>query len=55
MDSGDFRQALGRFATGVCLVTVNDPELGPLATTVNSFLVGLIGSPPCAVEHPKFL
>ncbi len=36
-DSGDFRQALGRFATGVCLVTVNDPELGPLATTVNSF------------------
>jgi len=37
MDIGDFRQALGRFATGVCLVTVNDPELGPLATTVNSF------------------
>ena len=37
MDTGDFRQALGQFATGVCLVTVNDPELGPLATTVNSF------------------
>ena len=37
MDTGDFRQALGRFATGVCLVTVDDPELGPLATTVNSF------------------
>ena len=37
MDSGEFRQALGQFATGVCLVTVNDPELGPLATTVNSF------------------
>ncbi len=37
MDSGDFRQALGRFATGVCLVTVHDPELGALATTVNSF------------------
>ncbi|MGA0336773.1 MAG: flavin reductase family protein [Luminiphilus sp.] len=37
MDIGDFRQALGRFATGVCLVTVDDPELGPLATTVNSF------------------
>ncbi len=36
-DRGDFRQALGRFATGVCLVTVDDPELGPLATTVNSF------------------
>ena len=37
MDTGDFRQALGRFATGVCLVTADDPELGPLATTVNSF------------------
>lgn len=37
MDAGDFREALGRFATGVCLVTVDDPELGPLATTVNSF------------------
>ena len=37
MDTGDFRQALGQFATGVCLVTVNDPELGPLSTTVNSF------------------
>ncbi|MDA0651260.1 MAG: flavin reductase family protein [Proteobacteria bacterium] len=37
MDTGDFRQALGQFATGVCLVTVDDSELGPLATTVNSF------------------
>ena len=36
MDKGEFRQALGQFATGVCLVTVDDPELGPLATTVNS-------------------
>ena len=37
MDTGDFRQALAQFATGVCLVTVDDSELGPLATTVNSF------------------
>ena len=37
VDIGDFRQALGRFATGVCLVTVDDSKLGPLATTVNSF------------------
>ena len=37
MDTGDFRQALGQFATGVCLVTVDDSDLGPLATTVNSF------------------
>ena len=36
-DAVDFRQALGRFATGVCLVTVDDPDLGPLAVTVNSF------------------
>ena len=37
IDTGDFRQALGQFATGVCLVTLDDPDLGPLATTVNSF------------------
>ena len=37
VDIGDFRQALGRFATGICLVTVDDSKLGPLATTVNSF------------------
>ena len=37
MDSGAFRQALGQFATGVCVVTVNDANLGPIATTVNSF------------------
>lgn len=37
MDSSHFRQALGSFATGVCLVTVIDETLGPLAMTVNSF------------------
>jgi flavin reductase (DIM6/NTAB) family NADH-FMN oxidoreductase RutF len=37
IDADDFRQALSRFATGVCLVTVSDPDCGPLATTVNSF------------------
>ena len=37
MDSGAFRQALGQFATGVCVVTANDANLGPIATTVNSF------------------
>jgi len=37
IDTNEFRQALGRFATGVCLVTVSDAERGPLATTVNSF------------------
>ena len=37
IDADEFRQALSRFATGVCLVTVSDPDRGPLATTVNSF------------------
>ena len=37
MDSVSFRQALGYFATGVCVVTVNHANLGPIATTVNSF------------------
>jgi flavin reductase (DIM6/NTAB) family NADH-FMN oxidoreductase RutF len=37
IDVDEFRQALGKFATGVCLVSVCDPESGPLATTVNSF------------------
>jgi len=37
MDVNAFRQTLGQFATGVCLVTVSDPARGPLATTVNSF------------------
>ena len=37
MDSNEFRRALGAFATGVCLVTVKDDTLVPLAMTVNSF------------------
>ena len=37
MDLSQFRQALGSFATGICLVTVTDETLGPLAMTVNSF------------------
>jgi flavin reductase (DIM6/NTAB) family NADH-FMN oxidoreductase RutF len=37
MDSSQFRQALGAFATGICLVTVRDDTLGSLAMTVNSF------------------
>lgn len=33
----EFRNALGCFATGVCLISVNDSESGPLALTANSF------------------
>ena len=37
MDPREFRNALGSFATGVCLVTVNDSIMGPIAMTINSF------------------
>lgn len=37
MDELAFRAALGKFATGVGLATVVDPDLGPLAMTINSF------------------
>jgi flavin reductase (DIM6/NTAB) family NADH-FMN oxidoreductase RutF len=36
-DSRAFRNALGRFATGVCLITVVDEKGGALALTANSF------------------
>lgn len=36
-DSRDFRDALGLFATGVCLVTADDPAGEAQALTVNSF------------------
>lgn len=35
-DPHAYRQALGGFATGVCVVTAHTPE-GPLGITVNSF------------------
>lgn len=37
MDSREFRNALGQFPTGICLITVNDTQLGSLALTANSF------------------
>ena len=37
LDTIAFRNTLGRFATGVCLITVNDAQSGPLALTANSF------------------
>ena len=37
IDGRELRNALGRFATGVCLITVNDDEQRPLALTANSF------------------
>ncbi len=36
-DSRDLRNALGRFATGVCLITVTDEQGRGLAMTANSF------------------
>ena len=37
MNGVDFRNALGRFATGVCLISVADARSGALALTANSF------------------
>ncbi len=37
MDTKAFRSALGRFATGVCLISVDDPDSGAMAMTANSF------------------
>ena len=37
MSSTEFRNALGAFTTGVCLITVNDTHSGALALTANSF------------------
>ena len=36
-DSVQFREALGRFATGVCVITANPPGHAPFGLTVNSF------------------
>ena len=35
--SREFRDALGRFATGVCIITVNPADQKPIGMTVNSF------------------
>ena len=36
-DSQQFRRALGRFATGVSVITANPPGYAPFGVTVNSF------------------
>lgn len=36
-DSREFRNALGRFATGVCVITANPKGHKPFGMTVNSF------------------
>ena len=36
-DSRDLRNALGRFATGIAVVTAIDPDGNPIGLTVNSF------------------
>jgi flavin reductase (DIM6/NTAB) family NADH-FMN oxidoreductase RutF len=37
IDAREFRNALGQFSTGVCLMTLNSATQGPLALTANSF------------------
>lgn len=36
-DSRALRNAFGRFATGICVVTANSAETGPMGMTINSF------------------
>lgn len=36
-DAGEFRKALGSFATGVTIITARDPSGAPVGLTVNSF------------------
>ena len=36
-DSREFRDALGQFATGVCVITANPEGWEPFGMTVNSF------------------
>src|SRR5437660_10933883 len=36
-DAGEFRRALGSFATGVTIITTRAPDGAPLGLTVNSF------------------
>jgi flavin reductase (DIM6/NTAB) family NADH-FMN oxidoreductase RutF len=37
LDSGDFRRCCARFATGITIATVIDPDCQPHGLTVNSF------------------
>lgn len=37
LDSREFRDALGSFATGVCIITANPQGYAPFGMTVNSF------------------
>ena len=37
MDTRALRNTLGQFATGVCVLTTNDPNRGAVGMTVNSF------------------
>lgn len=37
LDSREFRNAMGRFATGVCVITVQPQGANPIGMTVNSF------------------
>jgi len=49
----EFRDALGRFATGVCVVTT-DSEIGPLGITANSFASVSLDPPLILWSPAKF-
>ncbi len=45
IDSREFRNALGRFATGVCVITAHTEDQKPFGMTVNSFSSVSLGPP----------
>lgn len=45
VDPSEFRHALGRFATGVCVITATGPDRAPVGVTVSAF-ASLSLSPP---------
>ena len=51
--SREFRDALGRFATGVCVITT-DSEIGPLGITANSFAAVSLDPPLILWSPGKF-
>ena len=51
VDSRTFRDASGRFASGVCVVTTINEDATPAGVTISAFAFALIGAAAGAVLH----
>ncbi len=51
IDAGHFRRVLGHYPTGVCVVTAQDPDVGPVGLTVGSF-TSVSLDPPLVAFYP---